>query len=189
MHPFCSVNVNARLMNNSLSSLLSDQARIAKTWKREKQKWIQCYFRHKCCEVKMRTMACSRTETPSMCHDPHIDHMALCTEYHIRLILSHIYSPDINGLTNVRQCLPIQQSFPLSSQLPFSLPLFTSIDLTALHCDAKRSSSTLPVLHYSTVRSQPPPFPDPDARSSAAAAQTEIPSPPFPSIPPLPLCV
>ena len=51
------------------SSLLSDQARIAKTWKREKQKWIQCYFRHKCCEVKMRTMACSRTETPSMCHD------------------------------------------------------------------------------------------------------------------------
>ena len=48
------------------SSLLSDQARIAKTWKREKQKWIQCYFRHKRCEVKMRTMACSRTETPVM---------------------------------------------------------------------------------------------------------------------------
>ena len=41
------------------SSLLSDQARIAKTWKREKQKLIQCYFRHKCCEVNVRTSTCS----------------------------------------------------------------------------------------------------------------------------------
>ena len=35
---------------------------------------------------------------------------------------------------------------------------------------------------YSTTvqyAASPPPFPDPDARSSAAAAQTEIPSPPF----------
>ena len=126
----------------------------------------------------MRTMACSRTETPSMCHDPHIDHTALCTEYHIRLILSHIYSLILTVSPMYANACLFSNLFRYHHSCP-SPSLSSHPLIRALHCDAKRSSSTLPVLHYSTVRSQPPPFPDPDARSSAAAAQTEIPSPPF----------